>query len=295
MVILVETALDWIRPRLGRHVQAESTLPTWAAFPDVPKDLVWGTADVVTWDDYSHALIVDLKAGIHEVETLGNHQLTLYALGLMAQTGWAFDSITVAIVQPRVGVPSPLTFTREELEARVPFYADAIRATLDPDAPLNPSDEACKYCPAAPTCPALQAHTLALARREFASPALLSASDMALILDRAPMIRAALDAIEAHAIQLLQLGRPVPGCKLVTGRRNRVWKDEGEAMKVLAALGYDADAYAPRKLVTPAGAEKLVKNKAALAPLVETPEGAPKLAKAEDPRPALAADFAGTT
>ena len=295
MIAIVRTALDWVHTHKGRHLKAEQILPTFAAFPGIAEDVIWGTADVVTWNDHRHALIADLKAGIHAVDVMGNHQLTLYAIGLQAQTGWAFDKITVAIVQPRVGEPVTCTFTREELEERIPFYADAIARATAPHTPLFPSEGACHYCPAAPTCPAAHEFTLALARKEFGAPDLLAPTDMAFILDKAPLIRSLLDAVEAHAVQLLQLGRPVPGFKLVQGRKNRIWKDEGEAMKVLASLGYDADSYAPRKLVTPAGAEKLVKNKSVLAPLVETPEGGPKLARAEDPRTPLLSDFAGGT
>src|SRR3546814_20047032 len=44
---------------------------------------------------------------------------------------------------------------------------DAAKRTARPDAPLNPGDW-CKFCPAAPTCPALRQKALDVAKAAFA-------------------------------------------------------------------------------------------------------------------------------
>src|SRR3546814_20931930 len=54
---------------------------------------------------------------------------------------------------------------------------DAAKRTARPDAPLNPG-EWCKFCPAAPTCPALRQKALDVAKAEFAEDGALVLPDV---------------------------------------------------------------------------------------------------------------------
>jgi hypothetical protein len=88
----------------------------------------------------------------------------------------------------------------------------------------------------------------------------------------------------------------VPGFKRVEGRKNRAWKAgaESQVKSLCASVGLAEDAYAPRSLVSPAQAEKLLKGYTKaddLADLIEKPKGEPVLAPASDKRPALPPDF----
>lgn len=101
-------------------------------------------------------------------------------------------------------------------------------------------------------------------------------------------------AVRERAAALLRDGHHVPGHKLVRGKKgNRAWKDETEVAALLAPLG-DA-AYAPRVVVSPAQAEKLLKkdakgvDKALLFSdtHVSQSEGGLHVAPESDPRPAV--------
>ena len=84
-------------------------------------------------------------------------------------------------------------------------------------------------------------------------------------------------------------GRPVPGYKLVEGKRgSRAWTDETAAERALAGAGLsDGDIY-ERKLITPTKAEKALKKNpawAGLADLIVQPAGKPTIAPQSDKRP----------
>jgi hypothetical protein len=64
--------------------------------------------------------------------------------------------------------------------------------------------------------------------------------------------------------------------------------DEKAALKALKAGGYKLDQLAPRALLSPAQAEKIV-GKDPVAPLVERPLGSWRLVPDTDPRPAVSA------
>ena len=104
--------------------------------------------------------------------------------------------------------------------------------------------------------------------------------------------------MRSHVRTLLENGLALPdelGYKLVAGKASRKWKSEEEATTLLQALLSDPDeAYAPRKLLSPAQAEKLLKGpaKKALEEVVEVSRGvslAPLSDKREAIVPAIAA------
>ena len=109
------------------------------------------------------------------------------------------------------------------------------------------------------------------------------------VLDR---IEAWTSAVRARAYEMLDHGLPVPGFKLVQGRKGaRKWTDE----KAVEAMLKDAgDEIYTKKLVTPTQAERLVK-KAVLdkdtwkkvQEHITQPEGAPTIAPESDNRPAV--------
>ena len=90
----------------------------------------------------------------------------------------------------------------------------------------------------------------------------------------------------------------IPGWKLVPKRATRRWRDEGQAVVELQALGLCEDELIARKLKSPAQVEKLLgfKGKRGIADLVVAVSGGTTLAPETDPRPLLlpgaAADFA---
>lgn len=260
------------------------------------KSPLWGTADVIIFAP-EELVVFDAKFGYVEVAAFGNHQLAMYALGVEhAHSHLEFPQVRMVIHQPRRDGADEWVLGAEELRSLRDEWMGKVAEALDPAAPLRPSDEACKWCRAAPVCPKLREHALAAAKREFAAVDTLSVDQLAELLAKAPMIKSALVAAERHAAKLISVGHEVPGFKLVKGKKHRVWANEKAATKVMVKLGYEEDNFAPRSMVTPAQAEKLVgggkKGKALLAPFVTTPEGAPTLVPESDPREAIKGDFA---
>ncbi len=274
----------------GASLRTEERIAVGRAF-GVPDD-VWGTADVVVVGP-EEILVHDAKFGYVEVGIDDNPQLLLYTIGLAADYGWVFERYRTVIHQPQCGAPKERAVSRGELLDYQRRYLPKIRATFDPEAPLVPSDEACRWCPAAGVCPALQERAIVLAQREFASLETISVDDLSALLTHATRIRAGLDAAERHALKLIQLGGRVPGFKIVGSKKHRVWRDEAAAEATLRKLGYDEDDFRPRRTITPPQAEKLVGKRTAaqLAPLIEWPTGEPTLVPEADSRPPLAGDF----
>ena len=96
-----------------------------------------------------------------------------------------------------------------------------------------------------------------------------------------------LDAVEDIVVERLDSGVPFEGYKLVAGKSNRQWSNEGDVeQSIFELLGEEAYT---KKLVSPTQAEKIVgkKRAAEIAEFVVKPQGRPTLAKSDDPRPAV--------
>lgn len=117
----------------------------------------WGTADAaILRPAWNNVEVIDLKYGRgHDVPIENNPQLMLYGLGLlnMAEPLFDVDTITLAIYQPRLSGVKEIQLTREELlEWRDTVALPAAKLALTDDAPFGPSDDACRWCPAAGVC-----------------------------------------------------------------------------------------------------------------------------------------------
>ena len=103
-----------------------------------------GTADAVLVDG-NHLHVVDLKTGRVLVEAENNKQLLTYALGVMRQFNAPADIIcTMHIFQPRAG-HSKWTVSGVDLISHGHDLRKAAELALSPDAPTNPSPDACKW------------------------------------------------------------------------------------------------------------------------------------------------------
>jgi hypothetical protein len=297
----VDEAVRWVRSYLeenpGSTVYSEQEVDIGPVF-GLPvtsdgKTNFWGTGDLFIVSP-KRLVVFDLKLGYVEVEVEGNDQLRSYALGFeRLHQEFEHDEVLLVIHQPRSGGAKEAIIATKDLHAWRDDVRAKVLAATDPNAPLVPSEDGCRWCPAAAMCPALKEHALEMARSEFKDPETLSREELCLVLEKADMIRGALKSYEAHALRLLALGQEVPGFKRVRGRKNRVWKDAKGGIAALKKLGFKEDDYNPRELLTPPAAEKLIGRggKELLAKFIETPEGEATLAPVTDPRPALPGDF----
>ena len=253
-----------------------------------PAGICWGTADVMALSE-NELMIADLKTGYVSVDP-DCDQIKLYALGAWFQTGCLYDSVRLVVLQPPDETPvKEKTFKRIELLEWAKDFALLIEEASSPEAPLRPDEDACRFCPAAGACPALQEETLALAKFEaIGNPLALSLEQMSVILEKADLIEQAIKAIRGHVVKLLSTGIDVPGFKLVASKKRRAWKNEDTVIDdlLLADAKVPLDKLAPRKIVSPAQAEKIL-GKDLVATLCEVPAGDPTLARADDPRPAF--------
>lgn len=115
-----------------------------------------GHSDItINWPKHNARVILDAKFGWLEVpEAADNEQLASY--GVQAQERSPVAICGVALLQPRNFGPrqSEAIYTAESLEAAKREIIRIVKASLDPDAPLTPSDKACHFCRAKAACPA---------------------------------------------------------------------------------------------------------------------------------------------
>lgn len=282
----------------------------------------FGTADaiVVRGDEM---IVVDLKTGRGvEVEVQGNPQLQAYALGALeiAEAVADIRRVRLAIVQPRAGGIKEHDLSADELRAWAREHAaPACRKVLEAVADfsvghLQPGEKQCKFCPAKPQCPALRDAVLAttlgsapasvdefeavMDTRQVHADSLQDSPEqwLAAVLGKVDLIEDWCKSVREEAHRRLQAGLPVPGYKLVAGKRGaRAWVDASKAEEMLRKQfrltieqAYDL------KLISPTSAEKLAKagalgprQWATLQELVHQPDGKPHVAPDSDPRPAL--------
>jgi hypothetical protein len=235
------------------------------------------------------------------VEVKDNPQLLYYATGAaLAYHNRQVKKIRVVVVQPRCHHPDgPIRSAEYEPADLMDFIAllrERAAETEKPDAALNPGAW-CRFCLAAPTCPALQQMALETAKLDHEDA---SADDLADALGKVDVIETWCKRVREEGIRRARAGSPPTGYKLVATRATRKWKDENKAGAVLCAdLGYDQACVYETKIRSPAQVEKLLGKKTlgkVLLDLVETKSSGVTLVTLDDPRPPVTAsvedDFA---
>lgn len=283
---------------------------------DVDHDL-WGTNDFCAYDKSKGVVyIVDYKHGAGvPVDVEDNKQLKYYAVGAlmgMDKKSALAAEVELVIVQPRAAhKDGPVRRWRTTGKALLNEYVkelkEAAAATREPNAKLRPGGH-CRFCAAQGACPALANKSMQVAQATFevldAAPekrsikfpevSKLSTQDLADIMRFTPEIDSFLREVHRYAEQLALTGTPIEGFKLVAGRTQRKWADETEATRGLVAE-FGEDILTKPDLPSVAQAEKYLKKalgnaklvEEALAPYVDKPVGAPKLAPDSDKRKAL--------
>lgn len=308
----------------------------WVLGPKPPevKGRPWlagGTSDaVVLFEDELE--IIDAKFGENPnnqvfayEKTLGsdgeekiapNPQLALYALGCLYEYEHLgdFRKVRLTIVQPyldhvstcEIDVTDLKTFA---LKMKAAAFIALRHLESDHAPPLDayaPSDKACQWCKGAHSCPALAANVEVEERDLFgalvehggeAMAAAIPEDRLGDAMAKVPLIETFTKAIRAEVERRLLAGHPVPGFKLIEGRRGpRKWADdvaEKAARGVLVRKLGTKDAMQPAELISPTEAEKRLKpidSRAyakLLAKYVERSDGKPSVAPESDPSPAI--------
>lgn len=294
----VQKALDHINDILERHpdavmwVERQFTLPMPTPTPVFDEDglitghaptEIGGTADVVIYVPSLKMLtVIDYKHGFRFVSEY-TPQMKLYAsCVLFGLTDCQIERIDATVIQPRCFTAAPIRTAIYSPGDLITFSDDvdaAVAASLAEDAPLTPGDTQCHWCPAqqAAACPALFKEATNVPNQATEWAGTLPVENVIVTLPSAeamrrdparlfetlkllPILQAWIDGVEAAAEAIATGGGATPGFKLVEKVAFRKWQDEATALKYFASeTMLDEDDYAPRKLLSVAQAEKVVK------------------------------------
>lgn len=249
----------------------------------------FGTGDcLIVADDVLH--IIDFKYGLGViVNAEHNPQMMCYGLGALDIYDGIYDIKTVkmTIFQPRRDNVSTFTMSKDELLS----WADTV---LAPTAKLAfegkgefKAGDHCTFCKIKATCRKRAEYNLQLAQYDFEMPANLDETEIAAILPKVDDLVSWVNDIKEYALQQALSGTKYDGYKVVEGKSNRKYVDEGAAASIVTDAGYDP--YEKKLLGITAMTSLLGKTKFAelLGELIEKPQGKPTLVPETDKRPAL--------
>jgi hypothetical protein len=271
------------------------------------EDGATGTSDAVVLK-MDEIVVADLKYGRGvRVDAEGNPQLIMYALGALEEFSGVYGEpkqVRMVIVQPRLDHISEVVMLTEDLrdwESRI--TAAAKRARWEPIRIAG--DKQCRFCKAKAHCPELANYVQASVAAEFsaiddatvARVEMLTPDALGLALSKVDLIEQWCRAVRARTESELINGTPVPGWKLVQGRRGaRQWRDKDAALELLRRrFRLPVEKACELTVISPTAAERLVKagdmgprQWKVLQEHITQGEGRPSVAPESDKRPAIA-------
>jgi hypothetical protein len=273
-----------------------------------------GSGDCIAMpSDEEHELdVVDLKYGENiDVDVDENPQIRIYALGALSEmadpkTGQLpdIDRINYVIAQPRLGGMKAWTESVEDLltwrdEVLSPALTEALGGAKT-GAKFEPSELACKWCPARGSCAALAESRMEAASEMFdeiveaefegeeLDTGLLTDERLGELYGQILGLTKLAAAMKVEVNHRLHRGRQVPGFHLVSYTPPRTWKEE--AMEEI----HSGDVLTPRErkqmwkeqaLITPTQAIKILGEKAdKIMDLIDVPDKRPVAAPVTDRR-----------
>lgn len=244
-----------------------------------------GTADFINIYK-GHMTVVDLKYGIGIfVDVIDNSQLMMYALGAYLKYKKRYDikTIEIKIVQPRKNNISSVEVTIDELMAFSRKLARRARMAWKENAERVPDVKGCEWCKVISTCSAaaslmdkhVDLYSDSVSKADMAAtkkridsgdwgyfdPDGLTLEQMEKIYVRKALFTRFFSSIEKQIYGKLCRGEPSNNFKLVDKLARRSWLNELDAISMLEECGLDEDEFMPRKMISPAEAEKLLLDK----------------------------------
>ena len=284
-----------------RYADAKSHCPDPRIFVEQRIDVSeyvpdgFGTADCVIIAD-GLMDVIDLKYGSGiPVSAEDNPQMKIYALGCLLAFSlfYGITAIRMTIYQPRLDSISTAVIDRDKLEAWAEqFLKPRAALAYAGEGAFAPGELTCKWCKAGATCKARAEYQLELAAKDFQDAALMDNDEIAEVLDRLPGLLAWSKQVKDYAEDAaINRGERFPGFKVVEGRANRRYVNEGAIARRLKKAGFaTADIYKPKELLGITAMEKLVGAKKLaelVGGLIEKPAGSPTLVPVSDKRPEL--------
>ena len=223
---------------------------------------IFGTLDLIA-SSSDKGFLIDYKCGEGVlVEAVNNSQLLYSAMaGLMQSAGRDLliphRNFVGVIIQPNERGESLKVweFTLAEVKDFEAKYLAKVAESREPGAKIEAGPH-CKFCPAAPTCPAKNGAALRALRLNPEKLETLGES-LALVSELKAWIR----AVEISALSQMEAGARIENFKMVKKRANRNWINEASALASLTeALGDSAELLTPAKLKSPAEIEKFANS-----------------------------------
>lgn len=294
--IYVDTVLERYYEALTRSkdaiIRIEERLDYSHLVPDG-----FGTGDAVIIAD-GLLEVIDLKYGKNprnKVESEGNAQMKLYALGALEAYSFLYDikEVRMTIVQPRLDHISESTMTvKDLLRWGETVVRPAAELAFAGKGEFHPCEKACRWCLAKATCKARGEKEMEALSYELRDARLYSNDEIASILSIASSLKSWASDVESYAQEAALRGEKFEGWKLVEGRSNRKIVDPQKALDILLAEDgiSENDALKPRELKGLTDLErafgksrlgKLLKD------LIQKPPGKPVLVPSSDKRPEL--------
>jgi hypothetical protein len=252
-------------------------------------DDCWGTADVVIiTPDLSDPRvadikIIDLKTGAgQKVSPVNNSQLAIYAAGVIRDVEVIHDirSIEVGICQPPHNVFALQQVPLKKIKA---FEGEVIKTIEDIEKGVVrfvPSEDNCRWCPAASLCPKIEEVATNAAADDFKGIKRMASKTLAEKAAMVPQLKAFISAVEGEVERRLLEGKKVKGKRLAKGNTRRLWKFSEETMvKKFADLKVPKTWQVVEKPRSVSEMEKLFKEKGRdpveLEKLIKKQEGGP--------------------
>lgn len=244
-----------------------------------------GYCDVAIYSPTArHLWVIDYKHGVGIVKEVEESvQAKQYAAGFLFEEGASIDpanveAVSLVIVQPRAFHPQGAVREYRTTTAEIFDYLiqldEHIELCLQDNAPLNPGDAQCRFCPARDQCPAAEAqalrsvvptvtHVKELRPTTLPDPKGMDIGRLSYIMQMWPFLKMWYDGVESRAEELMRMGTQIPGFKMVEAQARREWFLEREtpeelATRLSAAIGCEMDEVFPRKLITITEAEKKI-------------------------------------
>ena len=307
--VAMNSYVDAVRRAHGEQgiLLVEQRIP-FGTVVGVPEDIgeQSGTADAIVYrPDLRELQVHDLKWGRGvRVEAAHNPQLLLYAVGAIYQYDVLgnIETVRVAIHQPRLDhydehvlhvneIEAFIVQTRQAVQRALQFRADMQQGIQRLEADwYAPGEDTCRWCKAKTTCPALRKlvdETVAQAEAVPGADTDTLAHWMAL----AGLVEDFIKAVRAEVEARLLAGQSIPGWKLVEGRKGaRKWTDEAAVTALFKKFRLKVEDMYDMKLISPAGAEKLLgesRRWSALVSYIRQDDGKPSVAPESDKRPAI--------
>ena len=224
-----------------------------------------------------------------EVSAEDNPQMKLYALGALELFDCLYDisKVQMTIFQPRLSNVSVfvmdkadlLNWANDELTAKAELAFEGKGELC--------CGEWCKFCKAKSNCKERARVNMEMAQYEFRKSSLLTDEEVVDILSKVDELTAWASDVKNFALEQAVRGKQWPGWKVVEGRSNRKYTDEGAVAQVVKNAGYnpyDEKIMGITNMTKMLGKEKFNEL---LGDFVERPQGKPTLVTEDDKRPEM--------